>query len=94
MRASMRRCVIMLAMAATFAGGGCAARAPEPESELSWQRASDDAVPLSEAWPDCRARALEQTRDVRAPGLGAKAAGGAAVECMRTRGWVPTEPKK
>ena len=77
----MRRLILLTLCAAAACG------TPTPRTDAHWRRISDQAQPLEQARPACKAHAMEKSESVKPEGLAAKVAAGAFAECMRERGW-------
>jgi hypothetical protein len=75
---------ILLALLCVSFASACATKAPV---ETEWVAARDGAEDLEAARRACKARALEETKSLDTPGLGARAAGGIFTNCMREKGW-------
>lgn len=71
---------------ALLAAAACATPTPRPDAH--WRRTNDQAEPLEQARPACKAYAMEKSKAVTNQSLAAKAAAGAFAECMRERGWT------
>ena len=83
----MKVSTLALAVALALVVGCHAPSASNPAAQ--WQRVDASAGPLDAAQSACRNEAFVKTENVNQGDLGAKAAAGAYVECMRRHGWAP-----
>jgi hypothetical protein len=79
---SKRSVVLMLSFILLFAA--CAAHAP---IETEWVALQEQAGDLDTARRACKARALDETKDIARPDSATRAASGIFMTCMREKGW-------
>jgi O-acetyl-ADP-ribose deacetylase (regulator of RNase III) len=75
---------VSLALFCASLAAACAVKAPV---ETEWVATREGAEDLEAARRACKARAAEETKSLQLPGMGARAAGGIFISCMREKGW-------